>query len=65
MLLGLPEDVLETISSDEQKVDNCLRKMVSRWLRQVNPPPTWKDLVDAVKTVNPQKAEEIRNQCCV
>ena len=64
VLLGLSEDILDQINHDEQGVQNCLRKTVSCWLKQVNPPPRWKDLADAVDNIDPLKAQEIRNQCC-
>ena len=64
-LLGLPKDVLDSIKQDEQGVHNRLREMVSWWVKQANPSPTWGDLAFAVETVDQQKAQELRNQCCV
>ena len=54
--------VLDKIQSDEEGVEDCLREMLSQWLNQVDPPPTWKDLADAVDAVDPKKAKEIREQ---
>ena len=36
--------------------------MLSEWLKQVDPPPSWKDIADAVGMVDPVKAEEIRKR---
>ena len=62
-LLGVRQDVLNKIQTDENGVDNCLRVMLSEWLEQVDPPPRWKDLADAVDDVDKQKAKEIRDRC--
>ena len=37
--------------------------MLSEWLKKIDPPPTWEALADAVETVDPIKAKEIRAQC--
>ena len=62
-LLGAEEGDLETIKYNEQLPDNCLRKLISWWLKQVDPSPTWKALADAVESVNPEIASKIRQQC--
>ena len=61
-LLGIPKHVLDKIQSDEEGVEDRLHEMLSQWLKQVDPPPTWKDLADAVNRVDQQKAKEIRQQ---
>ena len=63
MLLGIPKHVLDKIQSDEEGVEDRLQEMLSEWLKQVDPAPTWKDLADAVDVVDQQKAKEIREQC--
>ena len=35
--------------------------MIRKWLKQVNPPPTWKSLAEAVEVVDPGIAERIEN----
>ena len=37
-----------------------MQKTLSEWLKQVDPPPTWKDITDAVERVDATKAQEIR-----
>ena len=63
-LLGLESGVLDTIKHDEQEANNCLQMMVSTWLKQVSPIPTWKNLADTVEKIDPQKARNIRDQFC-
>ena len=61
-LLDVPEQILDRIEEDHS--DNCLkcvRKMIKNWLKQVDPPPSWKDLADAVHNFNPSIAKKIMN----
>ena len=59
-LLGVERHVLESIKKDEDGVDDCLQAMLSAWLKQIDPLPTWKELSDAVEKVDVDKALEIR-----
>lgn len=59
-LLGVERHVLDNIKRDEDDVRDCLYAMLSEWLKQVDPQPTWKDIIDAVEEVDSSKAEEIR-----
>ena len=59
-LLGLESQLLERIKSDEEGAHDRLQKMLSEWLKQADPPPTWKDITDAVERVDATKAQEIR-----
>ena len=61
-LLGLEKHVLNKIKAEEEGVRNCLYEMLSEWLKQVHPPPTWAALADAVETVDEHKAIEIRER---
>ena len=60
-LLAIPSDTLDGIEHDEPDVDSRLREMLTRWIKQVNPSPTcsWTQLIDAVKLLDPSKAEEL------
>ena len=62
-LLGIQENTLDIIQVDEHGARNQLRKMLSEWLKQVDPPPTWAALADAVEVVDELKAKEIRTSC--
>ena len=58
----IEKHVLDKIESDKQRVNDCLLEMLSEWLKQVDPPPTWNDIADAVERVDLLKAEEIRKR---
>ena len=62
-LLGAEEGVLAKIKHDEQEANDRLQEVISWWLRQVDPSPSWKDLADAVETLDPQIASKVRQQC--
>ena len=60
IFLEVPEPTLEQIESDYRgDCQQCVREMIKRWLKQVNPPPSWKALADALKIINPRLAEQI------
>lgn len=60
ILLELEDGSLSRIEDQCRGVpDNCLREMLSLWLKQVNPRPTKTALADAVDTYNPALAEKI------
>ena len=61
-LLEIPTHVLDKIQSNEEGVEGRLQEMLSEWLKQVDPAPTWKDLADAVDDLDKKKAKEIRDQ---
>ena len=45
----------------------CLREMLLRWLKQVDPPPTWEGLACALESPTvgePRLAEQLRTQYC-
>ena len=60
VLLGIKEHILTNIKEDEASVRDRLRVMISEWLKQVDPPPTWAALADAVELLDESKAQEIR-----
>ena len=59
-LLGIATHVLDNIQANEGRVEDCLREMLSKWLKQVTPKPTWAALADAVKPFNEKVAHNIR-----
>ena len=61
VMLGINDDLHDTIKNDEMNNSkNCLRAMLSTWIKKINPPPTWCKLVEAVEHYDPSLAEEIR-----
>lgn len=60
-LLGVEMSRLDSIERNEAKVNERLQAMLSEWLKNLDPLPTWNDIVDAVKTIgNVELAEEIQ-----
>lgn len=55
--------VLKRIRDNEGRVNDCLSEMLSEWLKQVNPQPTWAALANAVECVDQVIAQEIRMHC--
>ena len=52
VLLGIKDNILREIRHNEKQGYDCLREMLSEWLKIDNPPPTWNSLADAVKLFN-------------
>ena len=63
MHLEIPNQVLDEIKSKKRPMDD-LRDMLSEWLKQSDPRPTWYNLADAVEIISPAKAHEIRERFC-
>ena len=61
-LLGLPEDLIKRTAKDEDRARDQLREMLSEWLNQVDPRPTWAALAEAVEPVDKIKAQEIKTR---
>ena len=61
VLLGIKNDDLHIVNRNYTKEDDCLREMLSLWLKVKNPLPTWSTLADAVEQYDPAKAQEIRD----
>lgn len=64
LLLEIAIETLDKIEHDYTTADDCLREMLCAWLKQVNPPPSWQALADAVELFNPETAENIRITYC-
>ena len=61
-LLEISETTLEQIEADYPgDCQQCVREMIKSWLKQVDPPPSWKDLAEAVQIINPCIAKKILN----
>ena len=45
--LRLPHSDLEAMSSSPQ---DCLERSMSKWLKRVDPPPTWQAIVDVLRS---------------
>ena len=65
--LLLNADTLDNIEANSGSTQHCLREMLKKWLRKVNPYPTWKAVVDALKSVvvGEQKlAQQLEDEYC-
>lgn len=48
--LRLSAFALKTISKQNFNIEDCFRDMLTQWLRQDDPPPTWSALADALRS---------------
>lgn len=61
VLLKIPPSVTEKIEQKNMKVTACLRAVLTEWLKQTNPRPSWNALAKALKLLgNETIAEKIR-----
>ena len=63
--LGIPKSELNSIEVNcQHNPKRCLLEMLDVWLKQqVDPPPSWTDIVDAVESLgNKQLGEELRKK---
>ena len=56
----MPAHILDKIKSEEERVDERLQEMLSEWLKQIDPPPTWTALAEAVEVIDESKAQKLR-----
>ncbi len=64
-LLEIPPGTLEDIKSNNpHRVKDCLREMLTEWLKTTDPHPTWENLAEAIHPFNQIKAMEIRHKYC-
>lgn len=62
-LLGIPEGQLKVIRHDyHHQAKDCLREMISIWLKMVDPKQTLETLVEAVEVVDKMKAQDIKTK---
>ena len=48
--LGLEVGDLKTIEKDHSNCDDCFREMLTKWLNNCKPEPTWKALKQALES---------------
>ena len=67
LALKIPTHVLDAIHSSSANPQDCLRRVLEEFLRDVNPRPTWSAIAVALRTpsVNlPRVAERIETKYC-
>ena len=63
VFLNISDSDLKQIESDYSgRCRDCIREMIRKWLKQVNPAPSWKNLAEAVEEIDPSIAERIHKQ---
>ena len=60
--LQLDPGELDTLKTKEPKA--ALIEVLKMWLRTVDPPPTWKAIIDAVRLFNPSLATSLTTKYC-
>ena len=61
-LLDINKDILDQIQRDEVGVTDCLHEMLFKWLKKIDPQPTWTDIADAIEYFDEQIAKNIRQR---
>ena len=65
VFLNVSDSDLKQIELDYSgRCRDCVHEMIRKWLKQVNPAPTWKYLAEAVETVDPSISEMILKKYC-
>ena len=65
VILELKEGDLSAVKSDHHDSKRCFREMLRLWLKQVEPPPTWSAIIDAIHILQYESlAEELRKKYC-
>ena len=51
IFIGIKPNILESIKKDNSSQEDCLREMLKVWEKQVDPPPTWSTMADALHII--------------
>ena len=64
-MLKLKKEDLKSIATDEDNdtVTDRLREMLTLWLSQEDPVPSWEALAEAVEPFSDQVAAKVKSQC--
>lgn len=62
--LGISHGSLKSIEANRQRdPQNCLLEVLEMWLQQVDPPPTWAAIIDAVEFIGKkQLGKDLRHK---
>jgi hypothetical protein len=65
LTLDLEQGQLNVIRSDHRESNKCFREMLKLWLKQVEPPPTWSAITEAIDALQYESlAKELRKKYC-
>ena len=63
--LELKQGDLSAIKSDHHESKKCFREMMKLWLKQVDPPPTWSAIIEAIEVFEYESlADDLRKKYC-
>ena len=65
--LAIPIGTLKCIEMEHKQVDRFLLEMLTVWLKQTNPPPTWNILTEALESFSIGEgllAQQLRDKYC-
>ena len=65
--LAIPIGTLKRIEIEHKEVDRFLLEMLTVWLKQTNPPPTWNILTEALESCSIGEgllAQQLRDKYC-
>ena len=67
ILLDIDDGHLSKIKADNRgDSGDCLREMLRIWLKKVDPPPSWNDIIEALECLEEEKlSQEIKGRYCV
>ena len=58
--LCVEHSTLDAIRANYEDCGDRLTELIAEWLKQLNPPPTWQSLAEAVQCISSDRADEIR-----
>ena len=64
IILKIDAGKLDDIKTSEKNISqSCLREMLTVWTKQVNPPPSWSAIADAIDSLGDEElAEHLRTK---
>ena len=65
--LAIPIETLKRIEMEHKQVNRFLLEMLTVWLKQTNPPPTWDILAEALESPSIEEehlAQQLRKKYC-
>ena len=59
LFLEIDSDLLDTIKEDHHyQSKDCFKEMIKLWLKQVDPPPTWSAIIEAIRVLGHESLAE-------
>ena len=67
ILLDIDDAPLSKIKADNHgDSGDCLREMLRIWLKKVDPPPSWNDIIEALECLGKEKlSKELKGKYCM